>query len=69
MYLLPTFHNPTGVVLSRERRRAVLELAARYRVPIVESDLYGEKRSPTTSTPRTTGSWYPNSRCRLSPAR
>lgn len=42
MYLLPTFHNPTGVVLSRERRRAVLELAARYRVPIVESDLYGE---------------------------
>ena len=42
VYLIPTFHNPTGAVLSRERRRRVLELAARYRVPLVESDLYGE---------------------------
>jgi 2-aminoadipate transaminase len=42
VYLIPTFHNPTGAVLGRERRRRVLELAARYRVPVVESDLYGE---------------------------
>ncbi len=42
VYLIPTFHNPTGAVLTRERRRVVLELAARYRVPVVESDLYGE---------------------------
>jgi DNA-binding transcriptional MocR family regulator len=42
VYLIPTFHNPTGAVLSRERRRRVIELAARYRVPLVESDLYGE---------------------------
>jgi DNA-binding transcriptional MocR family regulator len=41
LYLIPTFHNPTGAVTSRERRRTVLELAARFRVPIVESDLYG----------------------------
>jgi DNA-binding transcriptional MocR family regulator len=41
-YLIPTFHNPTGAVLSRERRHRVLELAARSRVPVVESDLYGE---------------------------
>jgi len=42
VYLIPTFHNPTGAVLNRERRRRVIELAARYRVPVVESDLYGE---------------------------
>ncbi len=42
VYLIPTFHNPTGAVLSRERRRVVLDLAARHRVPVVESDLYGE---------------------------
>jgi DNA-binding transcriptional MocR family regulator len=42
LYLIPTFHNPTGAVLGRERRRRVLELCARYRVPLVESDLYGE---------------------------
>jgi 2-aminoadipate transaminase len=42
LYLVPTFHNPTGVVLSHDRRRVVLDLAARYRVPIIESDLYGE---------------------------
>jgi DNA-binding transcriptional MocR family regulator len=42
VYLIPNFHNPTGAVLSRERRSRVVELAARYRVPLVESDLYGE---------------------------
>ena len=41
-YLMPTFQNPTGGVLGRERRRLVLELAARYRVPVLESDVYGE---------------------------
>ena len=42
LYLIPTFHNPTGLVLGRDRRRQVLELAARHRVPILESDLYSE---------------------------
>jgi 2-aminoadipate transaminase len=42
LYTIPTFHNPTGAVLGHERRRRILELTARYRVPVVESDLYGE---------------------------
>ena len=42
LYVIPTFHNPTGAVLTRERRRRVLELALQYRVPVVESDLYGD---------------------------
>ena len=42
VYLIPAYHNPTGAVLSVERRRRVLELALQYRVPVVESDLYGD---------------------------
>jgi DNA-binding transcriptional MocR family regulator len=39
-YTLPTFQNPSGATMSLERRRRLLELAYRYRVPIVEDDPY-----------------------------
>lgn len=42
IYTLPTFQNPTGVVMSPERRRRLLLLARRYQIPIVEDDPYGE---------------------------
>jgi DNA-binding transcriptional MocR family regulator len=42
VYLIPAFQNPTGAVLAAERRRRVLELSVQYRVPVVESDLYGD---------------------------
>jgi DNA-binding transcriptional MocR family regulator len=35
---IPTFHNPTGVCLSHERRLHLLQLAEQYRVPIIEDD-------------------------------
>jgi DNA-binding transcriptional MocR family regulator len=35
-YLIPSHQNPTGSVLSAARSRRVAELAARYRVPVVE---------------------------------
>jgi 2-aminoadipate transaminase len=38
LYLIPNFQNPAGVTLSELRRQRVVELAARYRVPIVEDD-------------------------------
>lgn len=44
LYLLPNFHNPAGVTLSLERRRRIVELAARLGVPIVEDDPYGQLR-------------------------
>ena len=40
-YTIPNFHNPTGLVWSMERRRAILELANRYNCQIVEDDVYG----------------------------
>ncbi len=42
IYTLPTFQNPTGSVMSLERRRRLLLLARRYQTPILEDDPYGE---------------------------
>src|SRR3954451_18784350 len=42
IYTNPTHHNPTGITLSVRTRRELLELAARYRVPIVGDDTYRE---------------------------
>lgn len=44
IYVLPNFQNPTGVTLSLERRKALIELADRYGVPLVEDDPYGQLR-------------------------
>ena len=44
IYTLPTFQNPSGAVLSLERRRMLLELAERSQVPILEDDPYSELR-------------------------
>jgi 2-aminoadipate transaminase len=42
LYTIPTFHNPTGVTLSPERRRALVDLAANEGLLIVEDDVYRE---------------------------
>ena len=44
IYSLPNFQNPTGVTLSLERRRKLVELADHYGVPILEDDPYGQLR-------------------------
>jgi GntR family transcriptional regulator/MocR family aminotransferase len=44
IYTIPSFHNPTGVTMDISSRRALLELAARHRVPIVEDDIYSQMR-------------------------
>jgi DNA-binding transcriptional MocR family regulator len=40
----PTFHNPTGAVLSAGRRERLLALARRFGVPILEDDPYHDLR-------------------------
>src|SRR4051812_31215839 len=42
VYLIPTFGNPSGALLSLERRRRILELAVKYQVLVVEDDPYGD---------------------------
>jgi DNA-binding transcriptional MocR family regulator len=44
IYTLPTYQNPSGAVMSIERRRHLLELASRWHVPILEDDPYSELR-------------------------
>ena len=42
LYTNPTYQNPTGTVLSLERRRRLVELAARYNVAILEDAVCSE---------------------------
>ncbi|MFT7402561.1 MAG: 2-aminoadipate transaminase [Hydrogenophaga sp.] len=42
VYLIPTFGNPSGAMLSEERRRRVLEMAVKHNTLIVEDDPYGD---------------------------
>ncbi|MGQ9603909.1 MAG: aminotransferase-like domain-containing protein [bacterium] len=44
IYVLPNFHNPKGVTLTFERRVKLVKIAAKYGVPIIEDDPYGELR-------------------------
>src|SRR4051812_2420208 len=51
IYTNPTHQNPTGVSLPIRTRREMLELAARYRVPIVEDDTYRDLALTGPPTP------------------
>ena len=42
MYLVPTFANPTGRIMSLERRHAIIGFAVRHGIVILEDDPYGE---------------------------
>lgn len=42
LYTVPTFHNPTGVNLSSDRRREAVDLAVRHGFLILEDDVYRE---------------------------
>lgn len=42
VYLIPSFGNPSGAMLSLERRHKILALAVKHQVLIVEDDPYGD---------------------------
>lgn len=42
IYTNPTFQNPTGRIMPLEVRKALLSLAARYRLPVLEDEPYRE---------------------------
>lgn len=44
LYCIPNFQNPTGVTMSLERRKRLLELCDAYNVPVVEDNPYGRLR-------------------------
>jgi 2-aminoadipate transaminase len=51
VYLIPTFGNPSGATLSLERRKRILEIAARTQTLVVEDDPYGELYFDTPPPP------------------
>jgi 2-aminoadipate transaminase len=42
IYTLATYQNPTGAVMSRERRLKLVELAREYDIPVIEDNCYGD---------------------------
>jgi len=44
IYSIPTFQNPTGITMTLERRKQLIELANKYDVIIIEDDPYGYLR-------------------------
>jgi DNA-binding transcriptional MocR family regulator len=51
LYLMPTFHNPTGRSLDLAQRRALLDVVARSSVPIVEDEYQSSLRCRGASMP------------------
>lgn len=44
IYTVSNFQNPTGITMSEKRRRALVDAAVKYNVPIVDDNPYGEIR-------------------------
>ena len=44
MYLVPNFHNPAGVTLSKERRHRIIELSREHELLLIEDNPYGRLR-------------------------
>ena len=44
LYTIPTFQNPAGITTSLEKRKAVLKLAEKYGILILEDNPYGDLR-------------------------
>ncbi len=44
LYTIPTFQNPSGITMSLEKRKRILELASKYDFIIIEDNPYGDLR-------------------------
>ena len=42
VYVIPTFGNPSGALLTKERRLKILQLAVQYQTIVIEDDPYGD---------------------------
>ena len=51
LYTIATFHTPTGITLPAARRRALVELAERHDLVIIEDDVYRELRYDGEAVP------------------
>ena len=42
LYSIPCFQNPTGILMSKERRKEILKICEKEQLPIIEDDIYRE---------------------------
>ncbi|MFB6469411.1 PLP-dependent aminotransferase family protein [Cytobacillus sp. Hz8] len=42
LYTIPTFHNPTGTLMTDAKRQELLAISQKESLPIIEDDVYGE---------------------------
>lgn len=42
LYTIPSFHNPTSILMSKNRREQLLDVCSKERLPILEDDVYGD---------------------------
>jgi DNA-binding transcriptional MocR family regulator len=43
-YFVPSYHNPTGIVMSPEKRQGLMKLMTRYEIPVIEDGFNEELR-------------------------
>ncbi|WP_198020136.1 aminotransferase-like domain-containing protein [Nocardioides sp. J54] len=60
LFVMPTFHNPTGTLMSATRRREVAELAAQRGVPVVEDLAYSTALTAPSSRPPPLAAFTPD---------
>ena len=42
LLVIPNFHNPVGFAMPDDRKRALVQIAVAWKIPIIEDDLYGD---------------------------
>jgi GntR family transcriptional regulator of abcA and norABC len=51
LYTIPSFHNPTGILMTADRRKELLQTAKDLQLPIIEDDVYGDLWLDTSPPP------------------
>jgi len=51
LYTIPSFHNPTGIVMTAQRRHQLLSLCEKEQLPIIEDDVYRDLWLDETAPP------------------
>lgn len=50
-WFMPSFQNPLGALMSPGRKKALVDLLSRHRVPLIEDDVYGELHAGSLRPP------------------
>lgn len=60
VYTMPTFHNPTGALMSASRRHRLAQLAVRFNVPVLEDNAYTSFTADSSAVPPPVAAFAPD---------